>query len=91
MARRAILRQSVMFTRAGFSMRTRTVCVALIGRYGERGIRPAYLVRFVRSGEYAWANRFGIYWPERVGLCNFGIHLPLIERYRIEATAQPLP
>ena len=53
-----------MFTRAGTSHRFRIVCYGFITYYGRR---PALLIRFVESGEYAWALSLKtMFWPEEV-------------------------
>jgi hypothetical protein len=55
-----------MFTRAGFDRRCRAVCIAWVGHRGAGWVRPSTLVRFRKSGEFAWWGRGGISWPEHV-------------------------
>lgn len=55
-----------MFTKAGFDRRCVPICRAWIGHRGAGWVRASTLVRFKKSGEYAWWGRGGISWPEHV-------------------------
>lgn len=72
-----------MFTRAGFNHRARFVCGAMVGLRGRSWHGPAYLYRFVRSGEFAWVvSDVGIRWPDAVE-----IHPYFVTPWAVEARA----
>lgn len=67
-----------MFTRAGFNPRHRVICRAWITLRGRSWCRPARLVRFIPSGEYAWVGAQGISWPHNVTvLTAIRVHNPI--------------
>jgi len=76
-----------MFIRAGFNKRFKTVCVAIVKIPGRWPMMPAYLVRFVPSGDMAWLNAYGIWWGESVLIMNRFEIPPYAEWLR----ASPLP
>lgn len=81
-----------MFTRAGFDRRFVPICRAWIGHRGAGWVRPSTLVRFKRSGEYAWFGRGGVSWPEHCTVFSLRAVMPAdLQESRLQLPSSRLP
>lgn len=81
-----------MFTKAGFDRRCRAICRAWIGHRGAGWVRPSTLVRFRKSGEFAWWGPGGISWPEHIVVFSLREAMPAdLQESRLQLPRSKLP